>query len=234
MSDRSESSVMFALGELRDIEHDRVRRAEAEAERIARERERLEAERAEMDRRREEQRQFELELAERQARIDAQMKLEERRLALEARAAISETSVRPSTSPWIWTALAVVAVALAGMQWMQWQVQQDLDASLDGLRAELDKSSFIPVDVVLEPPPQPSPARGGGRGRGRYVAELVSCSTAPDSLWGRVELGFPPREEGWRERWPTVGVTLWLPSETANIDNLSKGCPQGYPSSFSR
>ncbi len=165
MAERTESSVLFALGELRDIEHDRVRRAEAEAarveaerraeaQRIAKERDRLAAERAEMDRRREEQRQFELELAERRARIEAQMKLEEQRIAIEARTALpADTSVRPSTSPWLWAALTIVAIALAGMQWMQWQVQKDLDASLASLRSEIEKPGFIPIEAPDEPTP---------------------------------------------------------------------------------
>lgn len=154
-SNQGSNSVLFALGELRDIEDDRVRTQEEREAELAAERKRLQLEREEMDRQREEQRRFELELAERRASIEAQMKLEERRIALELERIPTPTLDTPSRPKWPWV-MSVGVLALAGMQFLVWQTQKGLDRSIAEVRSE-QANSTKPRYICANPDPEPPP-----------------------------------------------------------------------------
>ena len=156
-SNQGSNSVLFALGELRDIEDDRLRTQEEREAELAAERKRLALEREEMDRQREEQRRFELELAERRASIEAQLKLEERRIALELERIPTPTLDAPARPKWPWL-MSVGVLALAGMQFLMWQTQIGLDRSIAEVRNEQAKMTIPVIIAADEPEPTPPPA----------------------------------------------------------------------------
>ncbi len=154
-SNQGSNSVLFALGELRDIEDDRVRTQEEREVELEAERQRLQREREEMELQREEQRRFELELAERRASIEAQMKLEERRIALELERIPTPTLDTPSRPKWPWL-MSVAVLALAGMQFLMWQMQRGLDRSIDDIRIAQEKMSWPRFIDERAPDPVPT------------------------------------------------------------------------------
>jgi len=157
-SNQGSTSVLFALGELRDIEVDRVRTQEEREAELEAERMRLQLEREEVERQREEQRRFELELLERRASIEAQMKLEERRIALELERIPAPSLDALSRPKWPWL-MSMAVLALAGMQFLMWQTQKGLDKSIAEVRGDLaDKPPPVYFDErAPEPAPTPAP-----------------------------------------------------------------------------
>lgn len=149
MAEKRENSVLFSLRELRQIEDDRVqqeeddarqrdeetRRAQEEAERRAREdaeRARREAEDAERRKveeveRRAREEQLRLEEAERRARVEAQMKLEEQRLKMEIEAKTQMAAGMAKKPAWLMPAMGALVLVIVGLGvflWKQNQAQQ--------------------------------------------------------------------------------------------------------------
>ncbi len=183
MAEKRENSVLFSLRELKNIEEDRVKEehddrrkreddaraakeAEERAQRDAAERARRDAEDAERRRFDEVERQkreeaLRLEEAERKARVEGQMKLEEARLKMEIEAQAVHGSKKKPTALLAISGILVVIVAVGGFfayntiqenekktqmaRAAQAQAEQDaqnLKAELDRLQAEgerLDK-----------------------------------------------------------------------------------------------
>lgn len=152
----NENSVQFSLAELRELHADRLAtEKQAEEQRhLAAERERMEAERRraaearELDERRiaaehERQRliltaQHELELAKERARLDAQARVQEQKLALELKQVDAEIlqaqAVMPKKRAWV--PLMVVAVLLLGVQGLLfWQLNQTAERVARGERS---------------------------------------------------------------------------------------------------
>ena len=149
----SENSVLFSLRELRRIEDDRVKkeqdtaRAKAEAERQAREaaeqaareaeerRVRDEADRARSVREAEEQRQREEQLrlqeAERRARVDGEMRINEERMRLEMQHKKKHSPVKAMVS------VAAVLLLIGGGVW--YKMHSDHQAELAAERAEKNR-----------------------------------------------------------------------------------------------
>jgi hypothetical protein len=161
MADRRENSVLFSLKELRRIEDDRVRkeqeevRAHAEAERAAREAaerarrdeaERLRREEEERLRRQEEEKetrhrddQMRLQEAERRARVEGEMRIQQERMRLEVQARAKHSPVKAVLS------VALVLVLLGGgLTWkMYTQHQRELAAQqmvIEAARADAKKA----------------------------------------------------------------------------------------------
>ena len=147
MAEKRENSVLFSLRELRQIEDDRIKqeeldaRAREEAARRAREdaeqravaeaeRQRREAEEAERRRVDEEQRrtredQLRLDEAERRARVEGQMKLEEQRLKMELEAKVTMGShKKPTVLIAVSVLLFLVVGGLGVFLYVQHQEQQ--------------------------------------------------------------------------------------------------------------
>jgi len=146
MAERRPNSVLFSLKELRRIEDDRVKqeevderervdteqRAKEDAVRRAQEdeeRRRREAEDAVKRQREEEERrvreeQLRLQEAERRARVEAEMKLEQSRIAMEI-----EAKARAKKLPWplIGTIIGVLVLGLAGLGYFLMQSRREAE-----------------------------------------------------------------------------------------------------------
>ncbi len=148
MADRKPNSVLFSLKELRRIEDDRVQQEEddvvkqredeisakenaerkareAEEARIQAEEDRVKAEEQEQDRK---QREGELRVqeAERRARVEAEMKLEQSRIAMEI-----DAREKAKKLPWgtIGTIIGILVVVVAGLGYFSYQKNQEKEAT---------------------------------------------------------------------------------------------------------
>lgn len=161
MAERRPNSVLFSLKELRRIEDDRVkqeeeeekrrreaeqrakeeaiRRAQEEAERKRREEEERIRQAQEEAERRAREEQLRLQEAERRARVEAEMKLEQSRIAMEI-----EAAARAKKLPWplIGTIIGVLVLGVAALAYFGYQKskkEEQMQAQLAKERQEAER-----------------------------------------------------------------------------------------------